>query len=554
MASPLGLDDLNDTQLLVGLMPHLTLPSLLNLCEVSWRWHRLCWDLIPRQTRIEIVGDSGQVTVRRSPTSRLSWEVPSLADHQAPLYMRPDSESQLTVDLEGTNHFIPTQALVQKMTQVVTRMQEQHAQPLQILYLLCMRTSEDPLQDLFAALPSDACKHIHTLCVHYPTFAGYHSLSLFPFNINVSFTSLVTVRLERVGFDMEALTVALPTLTSLYLSNCHPVAPSWTALTSLTKLSHLCLMFSGNSKAHAWPALESVRYLTNLTSIRLVGVPACETCCALMPLTSVKMLCMNTDLASEEVYDFQQALNTLAGRVQLRHLDFSTCLPLGEVMIPVGWTHLESLNVSYCIHVPYLSSLTRLILRRSAMYVRDPPLPPLPRNLVSLQAPYNALCSAVGCDSLRELIWTQATVDFFESHQIGLLLAVSQPGVWPLLDRVLILRDSAGLLTEHAYSGQLLDALAVRPFSIITHVTVQQDTPLIEVLCKMRVLHSITLIDACVTLQGLRTLLKLPNLTLLELIGVHGIDYEELAVLEQEGCLIGITIQYDEKTEVVPVS
>lgn len=551
----MGIDDLNDTQILVSVMPHLDLPSLLNLFEVSHRWNTLCLDLIPRQTRIEINPDNGHVRARRSPTVRLSWEVPRLAELRAPLCMRSDAESQLTVDLDSSRHCIPTEALVFKIAEVISKMHVERAQPLRILYLMCKRSSEDPLQELLSALSDPVRLSLHTLCVHYITSSGFQAQYLFPFGGHVSFAGLATLRLEKVGVDLQALSTALPLLSSLYLSCCLPVV-AWDHLSSLRGLRHLCLIFGNHTRTTCTPALLAVSTLTSLTSMRLIGTPAVESCRALMPLMALQSLCLNVDLHLDDVVLFQKSFDNLAQVTPLlAHFDFSTNLPLGDITIPIAWGFLESLNVSYSTDVPYLYTLMRLILRRSAMYVRNLPLYPLPRNLVSLQTPYNALRSALGCDKLRELIWTQVThQDFLDSQQEGLLMAVSQHGVWPLLDRVLVLRDPAGILAEHFYSGQLLDVLASRPHSIITHVTVQQDHPLTEILCRMLTLQSITLIDACVTLECLHSLLDIPSLVLLELIGIYGICSEDLHVLTLEGHLVGVKIHYQGDVEAVSVS
>lgn len=547
------MDDLNDSLLLVRLIPHLPLSSLLSLSEVSARWNSLCDGLLPRQTLIESA--EGTLIIRRTPVSRRSLESPSLDA----LFLRhsvrlpPDAQSELTVDLSHVQQLVPMQI---KISEVAARMQGRHAQPIRIMYLLCMRS--ESVRSLLLGLPASVQASLHTLCIRCISLSIIiqSPSPLFPFGHEVIFQRLTTVKLHRTGVNCDALAAAMPNLISLQLSMCCPVH-AWSRLRAFTQLRSLCIVFCPDTPEYIPPALTAIGMLTWLSAIRLSGAGSQEVCIALSPLANLERLCLRVEVFTSSQF-FQQALTNLALRLpRMRHLELQLTkgLPLGGITLPVSWTQLQTLDVSHRTPIPYLSSMTHLVLRRSSAYVSYVDLPPLPRHLKGLRAPYNALRSAVGCEELRELSWTPPFGVVTPSQHAALLVAVSQEGVWPDLDKVLILPDRVGFplqMYEH-YSGQLLDTLATRPSGcVITHVTVHQNDNTMDALCKIKSLHSITLIEMYVPPRtSLLTLLiqSLPHLRLLEMIGVLGPDHDDRTRLLEVAALHDVVLLVSEMGE-----
>lgn len=497
LVSAPGLDDLSDGLLLVDLLPRLCPSALLSLFEVSTRWNRLCREhLVPRHTLIEVDDTSDScpslVTARRTPYPRMSREVPRLDELRMPGHLRmaaEESESELTVDMKSVRHLIPTQHLLRKIAEVCTRMRHTA-----VLHLLCARTSGDPLRELLATLPVSVCESLHTLCVHYPTLAGYRSLALFPFSSGLStLTGLGVLKLERTGVDI-ALLADLPRLASLHLSRCNPVR-AWPTLSALSGLRDLRLFL--DAQRHITAALASVRVLTGLSDVRL-GLTlttiriARDVCSAVAQLTALRTLCLKFEAHPAAFFpDVQGAVEVLSMHLHpcpgLRHLELSLPLnvPLRGVPVPVELTCLETLDVSHASALPQ------------------------PSHIRTLRAPYDALPYALGCRGLRELTCRRAVVEPEPSERASLLAAV-HGGAWPRLNVLLM------PLLPASSAATLLHAVLPRP--TVRHVLARRDPATEVALCALTSLRTLTLVGDD-GLRGLAPILRLPRLTLLELVG-----------------------------------
>lgn len=377
------------------------------------------------------------------------------------------------------------------------------------------------------------------------------------------FNKLVTLELGVMSVDLETLRVALPQIRSLHIRFCHPVR-SWESLVRLTELEHLEIEFGLDdaSKQQIEPALTVIRKMVPLTSVRLSRVPGIEACAALLPLTRIEILSLRVTVPGDEMPEFQRGLAALSP--SMRNFDLSLenfpHVPTAG-SVPAAWTRLERVVVPFRTEIPYLNGIVRLAIREVASDEWQREFSPLPRNLELLWCPYSMLLAAVACDSLKELIVTRpilnpsepepepdmegGSVWFPASQQEALQVAVSQAGIWPLLDRVLFLRGMYGTDTEEVlYRPQLLDALASRSSCIITHVTLQLVDPLISTLCKIQSLRSITLIDATVSLDSLRPLLKLPNLKLIEFVRVDGLVSGVQDLLQAEADVASVHLAF----------
>lgn len=544
---------------------------------------------MPRQSLITAMGKEAMthrlshISHARARVPRLSHVPPCLEEYDTPasdcngdgiLRTLLDAESELTVDFDSYHK--PLANVTGKVARTVEHMRVCKTQQVQALTLLCSFRTDEPLRALLRDLPTSILGSIHTLCIWRAcsTFTRFtsHAAPLFPYTPTLMFTSVTTLRLRNMSADLVVVSKVLPGLTSLELSNCFRL-DRWEGLPCLTRLQDLAvsqLQPDAASDVRVWAAIRS---LSHLHSVKLVEcwVNASAALTGFTQLTSLSLGIRNMNITQRS--RFQSDLDAIAvSSPDIRRLALS--VPPG-VNIPTTWTAVSDLYVKHKTVVPYLSSIRRLEIERtltatcleSFAYHR---LPPLPRNLQSLKAAYNALRSAVGCHELEHLVWTGFSDHrvFKLADHVALLAAVVNGWrVWPRLKRVLVLQESIRQShcrchednsdthvrdTQIIYNAQLLETLACRgPPSCIEHVTLHQHVPgtgTFEALCKMP-LCSVTLIRMNVVLSDLCLLLTVSTLRLLELIGVNGIDDGEMVILRDNarrcGCKVHTTEMQD---------
>lgn len=546
-----GISRLPDDVLDLHIKPACTLPSRLNLFQVSRLFKTLMAVGMPRQSMI-VVRHNGYVKYGRAPVLRLSREPPCLEETQAPFRMRLDAESELNLEYATIWSNKPVQDVLGVVELIVVKMRHALAQPVQTFRIASIPVTDEAVGLLYQNFPPSVRATVHTLCVRHQEVFHSRTASLFPY-VPCVFPLVTTVKLHKTAVDIAMLFLAAPSLTSLQVSEC-PKTQGWPILANMTGLRDLRLSaYNMHDATNVRPAMDAITGATWLTSVQLMGFGT-QGCVALAGFTALTSLCLSSMLNdTSNPSTFSAHLDEIARRSPgLRRLGLAV---RPGVMVPSGWRQLEDVHVLHKTRVPYLDSIRNLVIEKTlAPYDAYPldysVLAAFPRNLVTLCVSYNALLSAVGCDELRQLSWTPVSRDgeFQLSHHVSLLVAVSQEaGAWPLLDRLLILQESmsqSGQKTsredrdlQNTYNAQLLQTLASRTPCNITHVTIQQGEHgpgTFEALCKMPVLHSVTLIGMVVNITRLRNLLRKPCMRLIELIGVVGVDAGQVEMLRKE--------------------
>lgn len=513
---------------------------------------------LPRQSII-IVKHNDVIKHQRATAARLSREAPSLEEHEAPVHMRGDAESEIALDFRTSWFGRSTADVLALVEHVVERMLLKQTQPVQAFRISSVPVSDDAIRAIICNFPKSVRATIHTLCVRHNEVSQPRNHALFPFGASLEsvFPRLTTIKLHKTGVDLDLIHVVAPQLTSLQLSLC-PKSVGWHKLAAMTGLRDLGFsIFNMHDAASFLPALEAIKGATWLTAIKLhrLGALGCAALSGFTALTSLSLCTPPQNMAASTPSSlFQAYLDMVASKSPgLRRLEL---MVVPGICVPACWTQLEYLHVSHKTHVPHLLTIRNLVIDKTlAPYDAYPleyhQLCPLPRNLVSLHASYNALPSAVRCGHLRQISWTPVSRDgeFQLCNHISLLMSIMQGfGAWPLLDRVLILQESvsqSGMRMsredkdlQNIYNSQLLQTLASRKLRCcITHVTIHQAEPgpgTFEALYRMPSLRSVTLIGMAVNITRLRNLLRLPCVRLLELIGVAGVDAAQVELLRKE--------------------
>lgn len=540
--------DLSEDILDRDLKPACSLADRLKLFQVSRLFKKIMAENMPRQTVVEL-RNNAPVAERRAIAPRLSTEPPCVEEYDAPVRMRRDAESELSVVFGTCWTAKPMQDVLDRVVAVAERMRLRHAQPVQALYLSCTPLSDVPMRDVMRGLPPIVRDSIHTLCARHPAFPGFSQKDMmFPFHEILTFPAVTTVRLHNTAADIKAMSMTIPMLRSLQLTSC-PQITGWNCLSTMTRLRDLTFVATMHQQdSGVGTALTAIGEATWLSSIRLPWIGA-EGCAALTAFTNLDTLVLGmTSLQTDMQRAATQAnLELIAGRSpDLRRLDLAS---VPGMRVPAMWTHLEELCVLNQTPIPQLSSIRKLVIGKTLGMWDDtslpfPRLPALPPHLRSLHASYNALPSAVGCTELEQLAWTRASHDSdFQLRDHVALLASLTSDVWPRLHSLLILHEEPVYKVQVEdrevqiiYNAQLLETLASRSVSRIGHVTLHQNEPgtgTFETLCKMQ-LRSVTLIGMRVNVMRLRSILRQPSMRLLELVGVSGVDVAQIAQLRKE--------------------
>lgn len=497
-------------------VPHLELvPDLFKLdnssfCEVDKHFNRLLMPLIPRQTELCLLA-SQEITIKPAP-SRMS--------HSHPRQPSSD-ESELTLQ------FWHRQGLdlchVAHGIRLIAQKQQKQVRILKLLGI--HRDLDRDVVSLLYSLPLSIALSLHTLCVSLVFWRSRRLLEL-PFSI---FPNITTLNLEYVTMDLNVLATALTGLKSLQARKC--TINNWPSLPLMTTLQQLRINSFDCVPRAALVAIEQLPWLS------CVGLHPIQDCSAISTFTGLTTLALGC-LRIDDTDVFQTGLQLVAASSPGVRV-ISLLVPRG-ITIPGDWDQLEEVIVSYNTVIPQLATITRVVILKLMAYDEQEPLQQLPNNLLRLDAPSDALQSALHCHGLKELICRTATCTFRPSDHAPLLSAIQTRGnIWPAVTSVYLLNEVDHTKIEsqqqNTFHLQLISALAGRPkeSSAITHMTVQQSllgAVAVEALCQMK-LHTLTLIQTAVDLLQLSTLLAVPSMKVLELVHVTGITLDETVTL-----------------------
>lgn len=541
-----------EPDIVVSLLNMLPVESRLALCMVSRHWREAAMHLTPRHYMTALVTNQHGRGRDRIATK---LHRPRRAIHRPPAlsYLSDDSVSELTIDLsmEATQDVAPELAAAPQRFQGCL--------PPSVISIC---GNWDRMQQVLCHLPASLYGSMRTL-VLVRRYVEDHSLQsvITPLTMNVdgkllpSVPTLRTLKMMRVLLDVRQLPTVFPNLVSLHVAECSSihVFEEWEHLTNLVDLKDLSVTNrSGYAGRHI---LDVIPQLVGLTRLRLMGVHSVSLFTTVTTLSNLLSLSLRRafpsgygDSSADVIWmngTCQLALDTVAkNNLGLQHLELDTHPNLN---IPLCLTVLTSIMVLHTTVVPtLLSSLRDLVIRRTPTSYHYPGLLALPRHLTRLRAPYDELRAALECHDLVDLTWRpHPQEDVQDKEQLELLVAVRGGSTWPLLQKLAILpqrtcskwqlTDATRLdqMRRHClHSAQLLAVLAARPHCSIESVCLFQrsshDFGAITALCSMPVLSSVTLVKMRVTVTQLRTLVAVPSMRIVELVGVTRITRKQV--------------------------
>lgn len=499
---------------------------------------------MPRHT-VLINRDGFDVQRMLASVPRAYHTAPDLWEYRAPVRMRQDAESEITVLITCSSEEQST-LMVDKVAAVADHMQTLHVQPTKVFRMLCISLTPLVANRLLMSLPATITASLHTLVLDSLETLVHIPPSMPPL------LHTTTLDLTSCVVDMYDLGTAFPRATSLSLSSCElGRVQGLTAMTGLQTLriqQHLSY-----PPLCDLPTLAAIEQLTWLSSVGLRGFGP-SGCTALSGFTQLTSLEFSSDLSTGQISIAtlaRQSLHTGLLRC-LRLVNLYNVLPV--VTVPPEFGHLTVLKVSYNTPVPLLDSIHTLVIedRDNMQFAMEKDLGPLPARLKDLRAPYNTLLRAVACADLEQVSWSSFAQGFSLSDHVCLLRHVYS-GAWPVLERVLILHrpfeayhlpQANQVFVEHeVFSSQLLQALchSDRP---IRHVTLHQSQfgpGLVMALCSKQ-LRSVTLMVMKVTVTDLERLVEIPTMQLLELVEVVGLTPAQLEDLRRinTGCRVQV--------------
>lgn len=535
---------------------------------VSRRYRDLITVHLPRQTLVFISHVDGPVQAKhaRGPQHG-SISRPCLDHYRAPQLASEHGPSELTVDFFVTTceesygghitrcfpNQIPVQQFIDKVAAVFYRVPWTQSptlyQPVCILRVLNAQLTDGYTEQLLSTFPAAVSTSLHTLYLK-GQYSQRQHINRPPFSFcGGALPHITTLDLDDTPVDLRDIAVGLPNLTSLNIassSNILHQVIGWPSVPLLTALQHLGLETGNEDELRAivrmtWLSSLSISNWASTSQVFIQGFSRLHT---------LSLSCKNIGLCDDQRINFQTGLDVVAmGSPGVRKL--SLFISFGFT-IPEHWNNLEDVEVNMYTAVPQLPSITRLQLVDERKYVHTDyclDIAPMPRNLLSLEAPFDALLSATRCNSLSELIWTPA-YNFPMSKHASLLVAAFKPEVWPLLNTAIIVSRRLGTYgareKEDVYSMQLCEILATRRRCDITHVTLHEgdlSSSDVKTLSKMP-LVSLTLKHINTKLTCLLNLLAMPGLKLILLDGISGLtsgQQEELHLAgEKEGVLVQV--------------
>lgn len=528
----------------------MTLQSRLCLCGVSRGLLTLVAPVIPRQyllARVQGLVQEDRIESRPVLPRRCLRHPPSLS------LVPTGAQTSLFIDLDFRS---PPE--VQHLATEIMAVGK-HLPGLRVLSVISYQTRLQQVMDSLTPAMRSSIVTVR-LARHYSDFSV--PVPLLVATRGCGMPMLTSVKLMRVSADLERLGAVCPNLTSLHVSEDHNGSVTgWKHMaSSLSRLRDLRVTSRSVLGLLSCDALDGLMSAPprELTSLGLMGIGNASTMYA--AAASIKGNCLRSlslRLSSAqrlsgmwEAAECQFALDqTAVSHPGLTHLELDANR---KIRIPEAWESLTNITSLHTTPIPGLPSITALVIRWAMTFSFRPSrlIPLLPPHLVRLEIPYGLLRSALACQSLHELVWTPHAQGCFPgSEQANLLAEVARQDAWPSLRRILVLptrlrgtwvlSDEPGEARRHCrHSAQLLTLLGSMVSCGVTHVTVFQRSAqqfgMVEALCKMTSLESVTLVKMRITAMQLRRLVHMQHMRVVELVGATQLSKRQFDCVRED--------------------
>lgn len=346
------------------------------------------------------------------------------------------------------------------------------------------------------------------------------------------FPMLVSLCLRFMDVDMDVIRTGLPLLDSLACVEC--VNTRMESLSLIPSLRHLHIVSElGPSPL---PYLNGMTHLTSLVLL-LPRAPLVDLFNACTTLAGLKRLHLSSEHQHLDAWGAAHAMFAVSNAVPLLEdllLHFHPCVPF---TIPGSWSSLKTLFVGAQIRFLVVPQVTKLRVINSGH--RAPDIDPLPRlspSVSDLMLPMVSLPSAIGC-SLTSLVCTASRTCLSDTDNSAVCDALRH-GAWSQLRCFMDLPghnmqgrfwdgvDQEEVEQHCASTAVLLHALTGH--GELKHTTLHHrcssDCRALGALVKLHTLRSVTLVDIAISSQQIATLARMPNMMLIELIGVPRVD------------------------------